>query len=395
MPIPTPFHARTAPLCTSYRWKDWSGYLAVAGYDTNIEPEYFAFRHAAGLLDTSPLFKYEVIGRDAAAFLARLMARDVRKLAVGQVAYGCWCDDDGKMIDDGTVMRLDERHYRLTAAEPAYHWLGRTSRGFEVQIEDSSDRLAALALQGPHARAILQEALDANLDGLGFFRVTPARCNGFGLTVSRTGYTGDLGYELWVEREFALALWDRLMGAGKPYGLTPAGLDALDITRVEAGFIMSGVDYFNAQHCLIDAQKSTPFELDLGWTIDLEREPFIGQAALKAEKEDGSAWTLVGLDVSWEELQHLYEEFDLPPHLPAAAWRTGVPLYVEGRQVGQATSGAWSPTLKRNLALGSVYAPYGASGTKLQIEVTVEYQRRTVTATVVKRPFFNPERKRS
>jgi aminomethyltransferase len=381
-------------LCTSYRWKEWAGCLAVCAYDTNIEPEYFAFRHAAGLLDISPLFKYEVSGPDAGAFLARLVSRDVRKLKPGQVVYCCWCDDDGKILDDGTVTRLDEQHYRMTAAEPAFYWLEEHRRGFRVQVEDASERLAGLALQGPNSRPILEQVVDAGMGRLGFFQGAAGKIDGFQLYVTRTGYTGDLGYELWVDREWALPLWDRLVAAGRPYGLMPAGLDALDITRIEAGFIMSGVDYFNAHHCLIEGQKSTPYELGLGWTLELEREPFIGQAALKTERAAGPAWALVGLEISWEEFEQLYDEFGLPPHLATAAWRTAVPLYVEGVQVGQATSGAWSPTLKKNLALGSVYAAYGRLGSRLKIEVTVEYQRRVVTATVVRRPFFNPERKR-
>jgi aminomethyltransferase len=261
-------------------------------------------------------------------------------------------------------------------------------------VEDASERLAGLALQGPNSRQIVGQVVEGGVDRLGFFRGEAGKINGFQVYVTRTGYTGDLGYELWVDREWALPLWDRLVATGQPYGLMPAGLDALDITRIEAGFIMSGVDYFNAHHCLIESQKSTPYELGLGWTLELEREPFIGQAALKAERAAGPAWALVGLEISWEELEQLYDEFGLPPHLAPAAWRTAVPLYVEGVQVGQATSGAWSPTLKKNLALGSVYAAYGHPGTRLKIEVTVEYQRRVVTATVVKRPFFNPERKR-
>jgi aminomethyltransferase len=395
MPVPSPFHPRTAALCTSFRWKEWAGYLAVSAYDTNIEPEYYALRHAAGLLDVSPLFKYEITGPDAGLYLARLLVRDICRLKVGQVAYCCWCDDDGKILDDGTVTRLGERHYRVTAAEPAYTWFQERSRGFEVQVEDSSDRLAALALQGPHSRAVLKQISEPNIDALGFFDGAAVRLDGFEAYVTRTGYTGDLGYEIWVESERALPLWDRLMATGKPYGITPVGLDALDIARVEAGFIMSGVDYFNAHHCLIESQKSTPYELDLGWLIDLDREPFIGQAALQADHRREPAWALVGLEIDWDELERLYDEFGLPPHLPLTAWRAAVPLYVEGRQVGQATSGAWSPTLKKNLALGSVLAAYGRLGTRLQIEVTVEYQRRVVTATVVKRPFFNPDRKRS
>ncbi len=395
MPVPTPFFPRTSALCTSYRWKEWAGYLAVSAYDTNIEPEYFAFRHAAGLLDISPLFKYEVTGPDAGAFLAYVLSRDVRRLTIDQVVYCCWCNDRGHLLDDGTVTRLADNHYRITAAEPAYYWFRQHSRGFDVQVEDKTDHLAALALQGPTSRRVLNQLAGDRISDLGFFRGTRTQVDGFDLYVTRTGYTGDLGYELWVDPAQALPLWDALMAVGRPYGLQAAGLDALDITRIEAGFILSGVDYFNANHCLIDAQKSTPYEMGLGWTVELERAPFIGQAALRRERLRGPAWSLVALEVDWEEMEHLYDQFGLPPHLPTSAWRTGVPLYADGVQVGQATSGAWSPLLKKNLALGSVYSGYGRPGVRLQIEVTVEYQRRAVTATVVRRPFFNPERKRN
>jgi len=401
MPIPTPFHERTLPLCTSYRWKDWAGYCAVCSYDTSHEREYFAFRESAGLLDVTPLYKYEVCGPDAQALLARMMVRDVSKLKVGRVAYSCWCDDDGKVIDDGTVSRLAEDHFRVTAADPTLHWLQALSRGLDVQLEDSSARLAALALQGPTSRAILRDANvagiagSADLDKLKFFGVTRAAIHGIPVWISRTGYTGDLGYEIWVEREAALAVWDALMAAGERHGIEPAGLDALDMARIEAGFVLLGVDYFSSQKVVLESRKSTPLELGFGWMVDLERGNFIGRDAIAAEMKRGSVWQLVGLEVSWEELEGLYASFNLPPSLPPAARRDALPVYdEEGRQVGQATSHTWSPLLKKYLALASVHRGFEAKGTKLQIEHTVEYQRRKVTATVAPIPFYDPERKR-
>ncbi len=395
MPIPTPFHARTSALCTSYRWKEWAGYYAVCSYDTNPEREYLAYRHAAGLLDVTPLFKYEIKGRDAAALLARIMVRDVRKLKLGQVWYTCWCDDDGHALDDGTVTRLAEEHFRMTSAEPSLSWLDRNRRGFDVSIEDVSERIAAVALQGPSSRDILRRVCDADLDRLRYFRAAPTKIDGVAAVLTRTGYTGDLGYEIWVERDDALRLWDALLSAGKPHGIEPAGLDALDVTRVEAGFILGGVDYFSARDCLIESQKSSPYEIGLGAMVNLEREPFIGQEALRREVARGSEWAFVGIEIRWDELEKLYESFDLPPRLPGAAWRAAVPLYAGSKQVGQATSGAWSPILKKNLALGMVHAAYGRPGTVLEIEHTIEYQRRRLTATVVDRPFFDPERKKA
>lgn len=395
MPIPSPFHERTQPLCTSYRWKDWAGYCAVCSFDTTHDREYFAFRESAGLLDVTPLYKYEVSGPDAQALLTRMMVRDVAKLKVGRVAYSCWCDDDGKVIDDGTVSRLGESHFRVTAADPTLHWLQALGRGLDVRIEDSSARLAALALQGPTSRAILRDASAADLDALKFFGVTASRIAGIPVWISRTGYTGDLGYEVWVEREQALAVWDALMAAGRAHGIEPAGLDALDVARIEAGFVLLGVDYFSSHKVVLETRKSTPFELGFGWMVDLERGNFIGRDAIAAEKTRGAVWRLVGLEVSWEELEGLYASFNLPPSLPATARRDALPVYTEdGHQVGQATSHTWSPLLKKYLGIASVRRGFEAPGTKLQIEHTVEYERRKVTATVAQLPFYDPERKR-
>lgn len=395
MPIPTPFHERTHPLCTSYRFKDWAGYCAVCSYDTTHEREYFAFRESAGLLDVTPLYKYEVSGPGAAALLDRMMVRQISTLKVGRVAYTAWCDDDGKVIDDGTVARLGETHFRVTAADPTLHWLQALGRGLDVKVEDSSTRLAVLALQGPTSRAVLAAASDADLGALKFFGVTRAAIDGVAVWISRTGYTGDLGYEVWVEAGRALAIWDALIAAGRPHGIEPAGLDALDVARIEAGFLLLGIDYFSAQKVVLEARKSTPLELGFGWMVDLDRGNFVGRDAVAAETARGPAWHLVGLEVSWEELESLYASFDLPPSLPATARRDGLPIYAEdGRQVGKATSHTWSPILKKYLALASVERGFAAQGTRLQLEHTVEFERRKVTATVVPTPFFNPERKR-
>jgi len=396
MPQPTPFHARTAALCGSLKWKDWAGFHAVCSFDTLHDPEYHAVRLAAGLLDVSPLHKLEIVGRDAADFLAYVTARDVSRLKTGQVGYGCWCDERGKVLDDGTVTRWDERRFRLTSADPSYAWLLEHARGFDVGISDVSGELAALALQGPAARQILCAACDGgDLAGLKFFRAAHTRLAGVDIDVTRTGYTGDLGYELWIPARSAVPVWDALLEAGRPYGLLPMGLDALDVCRVEAGFVLMGVDYFSARRCLLEEQTSTPYELGLGWTVHTERAPFLGQQALAAELRDGSAWSLVGLVLDWDELEALYDSFGLPPTRSSHAWRTAVPVYADGRQVGQATSGSWSPLLKQDLALASVRRGFGDVGRKLQMEVTVEYQRRTITATVTKTPFFDPERKRA
>ena len=396
MPIGTPFHVRTSELCTSLFFKDWAGYHAVCSYDTCHEREYYALRQSAGLIDISPLFKYEVCGKDAAALLSRVTVRDITQLDVNRCSYLCWCDDEGKVLDDGTVMRLAEDRFRVTAAEPTYAWLLAQSRRFDVTIEDSTEKIGTLSLQGPMSRDILKRVCDADLDNLHYFGLTTAKLDDTDVVISRTGYTGDLGFEIWVDREQALPVYDAIAAAGRDYRLHPVGLDAMDITRIEAGYIMNGVDYFSANTCAIESRKSTPYELGLGWTVELDREPFIGQEALRAEKANGSAWAMVGLVYDWKAFEALFNEFGLPPQLPAGAWRSAVPVYDrKGKQVGQGTSGAWSPLLKDNLALASVRSEYADPGTTLEIEVTVEFERRRVPALVTKTPFFDPPRKKA
>ena len=395
MSIPTPFHPRTSRLCTSLLYKDWAGYYAVRSYDTEHDREYFAFRHAAGMIDVTPLYKHEVYGPDAGAFLARVMVRNIAKLKLHRVAYMCWCDDNGRVIDDGTVSRIDEDYYRVTSTEPALHWLLRHARGYDVTIEDSSTKIAVVAVQGPNSRDIVSAATSGDAQSLKFFRLVQTRIDGFEALVSRTGYTGDLGYEIWVKNDDAGRLWDAMIAAGKPYGLEPAGLDAMDVTRIEAGFILNGVDYFSSLHAMIDRRKSTPYELALGWAVHLKHKPFIGRDVLAREKKEGPRRLLVGLDIDWDEHEALFRGHGLPPEIHPGGWRDGVPVYsMDGQFIGQATSGTWSPLLKKNIAMATVEAPHGKTGNKIRFEVTVEYERRTVTATVVDKPFFAPPRMR-
>jgi len=377
-------------------WKDWAGYHAVRSYDTTHDREYYALHHSAGLIDVTPLYKYEVHGPDAGRLLSLVMVKDVRKLKPGRVTYLCWCDDDGKVADDGTVSRLEEDYYRVTAAEPALAWMAKHAGRFKVTLEESSEKIGALSLQGPTSRDILSQVAEADLGKLRYFGVVRTKLDGVPVWISRTGYTGELGYEIWVGNEDALKVYDALMAAGRPYRLEPVGLDAMDVSRIEAAYIMNGVDYFSAHHCLIESRKSSPYEIGLGWTVKLEREPFIGQAALRREKANGSRWAFVGLEYDWDEYETLFAGFGLPPQVSTCAWRSAVPVYDQaGNQIGQATSGAWSPLLKKNLALAHVHAPYSDPGTRVRIEVTAEFQRRQVTATVVKTPFYDPERKRA
>jgi aminomethyltransferase len=310
------------------------------------------------------------------------------------VLYTPWCDGAGKVLDDGTVTRLDGETFRVTAAEPNLRWFQDNALALDVTIEDVSDRIAALALQGPAARAILGEVCDADLAGLRYFRMTAAQLRGVPVTITRTGYTGDLGYEIWVDAPGALAVWDALIQAGTPYGITPAGMLALDVARIEAGLMLLDVDYVPANKALIEGQTSSPYELDLAWAVNLDKAQFVGKPALAAEAKRGPAWQFVGVQVDWGSFEALYLQVGLAPKVPAAAWRTSVPLYAGAEQAGYATSGVWSPLLKAYIALAHLRSRWAAPGTLLEMEVTVEHRRKRAVARVAKKPFFDPQRKR-
>jgi aminomethyltransferase len=395
MPIGTPFHPRTSALCESMSWREWAGYFAVSSYEATHEREYNAIRQAAALIDVSPLFKYRVSGKDATRLVDRVVTRDVPKMAVGQVSYTHWCDGDGKVIDDGTVSRLGPELYRWTAAEPNLRWIRQNAQGLDVQVEDISDSLAALALQGPTSREILKSCAEGDVAGLKYFRVMKAEIRGFPVEISRTGYTGDLGYEIWVAADQALPLWDALMDAGRPYDITPTGMLALDVARIEAGLILLDVDYTSAKKALIPSQKYSPYEIGLGRLVNLKKAPYVGLSALRREASAGAPRELVGLDVSWDDVERLYEQAGLAPQIPLTASRASVPVYRDGAQVGRASSTTWSPTLKKMIALATVSRDAAAPGTALQMEMTVDHRRREVGVTVARLPFFDPPRKRS
>jgi len=376
-------------------WRDWAGYFAVSTYEVHHDREYNAIRNAAALIDVSPLFKYRVTGRDAVRLVDRIVTRDARKMAVGQVAYTHWCDGDGKVIDDGTVSRLGESLFRWTAAEPSLRWIRENAFGLEVQVEDISEKTAAVALQGPTSREILRACAEGDVGGLKYFRVMSTKIAGIPVDISRTGYTGDLGYEVWVEAAQAVRLWDALMEAGRPYDITPTGMLALDVARIEAGLILADVDYLGARKALIPSQTYSPYEIGLGRLVNLEKAPYIGQAALKRIAREGPPRQLVGLDVSWDDVERLHDEVGLAPQLPATASRVAVPVYRDGLQVGKATSSTWSPTLKKMIALATIASDAAAPGTRLEMEFTVDHQRRQVGVGVVKLPFFDPPRKKA
>ena len=391
----TPFHPRTSVLCASHAWRRWAGHIAASSYELLHDREYHAIRSSAALLDVSPLHKYMVTGPDAARLLDRVVTRDVAKMKVGQVGYTPWCDTAGKVIDDGTISRLGEHVFRMTSADPNLLWLLENAVGLDVKVEDVSESTAALALQGPNSRAILARAAEKDLSGLKYFRLTQATVRNVPVTITRTGYTGDLGFEIWVDAKQALPLWDALIDVGTAYGITPTGLLALDMARIEAGLILIDVDYISTRKALIEGQKSSPYEINLGWTVNLEKDFFIGRDALVAEVARGPTWHFVGIEVDWDSLESLYADVGLPPRLPGMAWRTSVPVYVDSKQVGYATSGSWSPLLKKYIALAHVEARYAKPGTDVAMEITVEHHRRRAAANVAQLPFFNPERKRA
>jgi aminomethyltransferase len=391
----SPFHPRTAPLVRAQTWRRWAGYQMASAYDPHPDREYAAIRNAAALIDVSPLYKYRITGKDAQRLLDRMITRDMAKLKVGQVYYTPWCDAHGKVIDDGTVTRLSESAYRLTSADSSLRWLHLNAAGMDVAIEDLSEKMGAMSLQGPLSRAILSNATGVDLSSLKYFRMIESKVGDVPVAVSRTGYTGDLGYEIWVAAEQAVALWDALVAAGKPYGVTPAGVWALDIARIEAGLIMLDVDYFSAHHALIEARKSSPYEINLGWAVSADKGPFNGRRALADERKRGPAWNFVGLEVDWVSFERLFLAHHLPPQIPNVAWRASAPVYRDGKQIGYATSGCWSPLLKKSLALAHVRAPHFAPGTQVEMEITVEHRRERADAVVRKLPFFDPERKKS
>ncbi len=393
MPIGTAFHARTFSLCESLNYREWSGYYAVSSYEPHHEHEYNAIRNAAALIDISPLYKYRLSGRDATRLVDRIITRDLGKVGVGQVIYTPWCDERGKVLDDGTVARLEPDVYRWTAAEPNLRWFHQNAVGLQVEIEDISEPLAALALQGPMSARLLRHVAEADIDGLKYFRVTRGRIAGVPVDISRTGYTGDLGYEIWLPASEALPVWDALVEAGRSFDLYAAGMLALDVARIEAGLLLLDVDFISSRKALNGAQTFSPYEMGLGRLVDLSKSSFVGQRALAAEQARGPARQIVGLEVDWPSVEALYERVGLPPAISAAASRVAVPVFAAGIQVGKATSTTWSPTLKKLIALALVGSAQARPGTALEMEVTVEAVRYRVPARVAKLPFFNPPRK--
>ncbi len=407
MLLETPFHPRTGALCRSRRWRNWSGYASALSYEIGHEYEYYAVRNGAALFDISPLRKYEITGPDAAALVDRIVTRGGADCPVGHVLYTPWCDEAGKLIDDGTVQRLAADTFRVTAADPCLRWFQDCALGMDADVRDISLDLAALALQGPTSRDILARVVTgADISALPFFGLAEGQIGAAPVTITRTGYTGDLGYELWVRPAHALALWDAVVETGRGYGLAPAGLDALDIARIEAGLLLKEVDYVSSWTALIESRKSSPYEAGLGWAVQPRpgRE-FVGGKALEREAAKPSGWALAGLEVDWPRIEKRFAAVGLPPLVAGRASREAVPVYARGRtgnaggtgtkQIGYLTSSTFSPILKKYIALTTIRRAFARPGTRVQVELTVEFVRHTVPATVVKTPFFDPPRKRS
>jgi aminomethyltransferase len=379
----TPFHARARALCRTDRFVAWSGYSTVDVF-TSVEHEYFAIRNTASVYDISPMIKYRIAGPDAERYLNRLVARNVAKLRPGRVAYAVWCDDDGGMIDDGTIFRFGTDEFRLCAAERQLDWLLDSAIGFDVEVEDFTESLAALSLQGPTSAAILRALGMPGIDVLRPFEIADWVLDGHRCSVSRTGFTGDLGYELWLAPASAEAVWDRLMQTGTVYGVHPIGSQALNLARIEAGLLLPNVDFHSAQHAIRAGRTRSPLELGLEFAVDFEKGHFNGRRALLAERARGLRRRLVGLDV----------EGNKPAH--------GALIYADRRgrrRVGAVTSAAWSPTCKRNLAFAMIDGPHFAVGGTLWAEIYVnrelEWEQRMAPCRVVERTFFVHDRRRA
>jgi aminomethyltransferase len=386
--LKTPFHERSRAYSQLDSFIPWSGYTTVDVF-TSVEQEYFAIRNASSLYDLTPMLKYRIAGPDALRFLNRLTTRDIVKLAQGRVAYTVWCNDEGHLIDDGTVFCLGPNEYRLCTAEHQLDWLRASAIGFEVEIHDMTEEVAALAVQGPISYKLLKLVGLAEVGRLkpfehDTFTMPRSAEPPVPLMVSRTGFTGDLGYELWMAPADAEAVWDALMEAGSTRAVRPVGSRALNIARIEAGFLLPRVDFVSAAHTIYPGTERSPLELGLGWLVDFGKGHFTGRRALLAEKERGPRRALVGLDVAGQKPAHAALLYT------SRAGRT---------QAGSVTSAAWSPTCKRNLALAIVEAAHSAPGATLWADIYLNrelvWERRMVPARVVERPFYAPARRRA
>jgi aminomethyltransferase len=380
--LETPFHARARELSQIDQFVPWAGYSTVDVF-TTMEQEYFAIRNAATLYDLTPMVKYRVTGADAERYLNRLVTRDMRKLRAGRVSYVVWCNDDGHIIDDGTVFRFSDTDFRICTAERQLDWFLDSAIGFDVRVEEITSQVAALSVQGPTSCYVLKKFGLAGVEQLKPFEFREFDASGRTLMVSRTGFTGDLGYEVWMRPEHALAIWDELMLAGRTRGIRAIGSQALNLARIEAGFLMPNVDFISAEHTIRMHRERTPLELGLGWLVDLDKPHFNGRRALVRQKAAGLQRMLVGLDIAGNKPAHNALLYASPK---------------DEKECGFVTSAMWSPTCKRNIALAILDAPHFEMGRRVHADIYLHrelvWERRMVTATVVERPFFAPDRRR-
>jgi len=394
----TPFHSRTSALNEGQRWEDWEGFLAATMYSLDPLVEYNAVRLGCGLFDVSPLHKYEVRGPDAQALLQRMVVRNLAPSRPGRGFYTVWCDDDGKVIDDGGVFHIAENHLRLTSTLPSLEWLIDNSTGFDVTIEDVSEELVGVALQGPTSRDLLQKLTSVDLSALKFWHCTDADVCGKATLISRTGYTGDRGFEIFVRPDDAEEIWDATMALAPDYKMRPCGLVALDMTRIEAGLLQIDAEFISAKQTLFEVQTISPLELGVGWMCKLDGDFFVGRDALIAEKANGtSRWNTVWIELDVTYIEKYFREFAMPLHLPQQSWNEAVPIYSDEAQenlIGRGTSGMWSPLLKKYIAIARIPPGFAKRGSRFFIEEVIEAKAFSIPATVVKMPFFDPPRKK-
>lgn len=393
----TPFYPRLAELNESGLWVHWAGYLAAPQYDLSAKHEYFGVRNSAGFFDTSPLHKYWIRGRDAELFCSYVFARDIRTCRPGRAQYTIWCDNDGFVMEDGVIFRYSSDEFLLTAAEPNLGYLTDMARRFDVEIVDASEDYASLAIQGPRSRAILEQLTD-DIAGLRYFDFVQTKIADAPVTLSRTGFSGDLGYELIIPADDALRVLDALIAAGKPHGLRPYGDTALGMTRIEAGLPLIGAEFTSSRYSFVAEDKFTPAELGLGWLlkgIDDDSRPFVGRQAILREMHEGtSRWTTVGITVSWRDYYELFASNGLmamPDETPVA-WESMI-YNANGKRIGYATSFMYSPVLQKHIGIARVKPKYADPGTVVYVEQTVTHEYINVAAEVTTLPFYNPERK--
>ena len=395
----TPFHSRTSTLNEGQRWDDWEGFLAASMYSLDPLVEYNAVRLGCGLFDVSPLHKYEVRGPDAQALLQRMVVRNLAPSRPGRGFYTVWCDDDGKVVDDGAVFHIAENHLRLTSTLPSLEWLIDNSSGFDVTIEDVSEELVGIALQGPTSRDLLQKLTSVDLSALKYWHCTDADVIGSPSLISRSGYTGDLGFEIFVRPEDAERIWDSAMDLASDYQMRPCGLVALDMTRIEAGLPTIDAEFISAKQTLFEVQTISPLELGVGWMCKLDGDFFVGRDALIKEKLNGtSRWNTVGIELDVTYMEKYFREFAMPLHLPERSWNEAVPIYADEPQndlIGRGTSGMWSPLLKKYIVIARIPPQYAKLGSSFFIEEVIEAKAFSIPATVVKMPFFDPPRKKA